>query len=82
MSAYSDWHCGAIDKSEYESICRREEGLDREYMERMMMLDAMKDACIDCQYHDEETGECECGFECTNCPELGTGEGRYGRKRL
>lgn len=75
LSIFSEYRLGYIDKAEFDSYCAREDAEERAYTERMMALDAMKDACIECQYHDEETGECEYGFECTNCPELETGEG-------
>ena len=75
ISIFSEYELGYISDDEFRSYGARMNREERAYTERMMALDAMKDACIECQYHDEETGECEYGFECTNCPELGTGEG-------
>ena len=71
MSAYSDWHCGAIDKSEYESICRREEGSDREYMERELYKDACIERCENCELYDWDSGKCEAGEEMFNCTIVG-----------
>lgn len=66
MSAYSEWKCGAIDKSEYESICRREEGMDKAREERMLYEDACYERCMQCEMFDE-TGECSIGETATRC---------------
>ena len=65
MSAYSDWHCGAIDKSEYESICRREEGMDKAREERMLYEDACYERCEQCEMFED--GECSIGEKITAC---------------
>ena len=71
MSAYSDWHCGAIDKSEYESICRREEGSDREYMERELYKDACYERCSNCGFWVDEDGHCMAGENPLHCTIVG-----------
>ena len=71
MSAYSDWHCGAIDKSEYESICRREEGMDKAREERMLYEDACYERCEQCELWDDEEGRCESGEDIFNCTLVG-----------
>lgn len=67
MSAYSDWKCGAIDKNEYESICRREEGSDKEYYERELYKDACHERCEQCEMWNDEQGCCGAGEDIFNC---------------
>ena len=75
MSIYSDYACGALSDEEFRSYGAYENRKERYFEERQMLLDSLSSQCDDCQYKDEETGECEYGFKYTNCPELGSGEG-------
>jgi hypothetical protein len=75
MSIYSDYALGYMDDDEFRNACKEENARERYFDERQMILDSLWCQCNDCQYHDEETGECEYGFSYTNCPELGSGEG-------
>ncbi len=72
MSIYSDHACGAISDDEFRDYCALENREERYFNERQMILDELFFQCGKCQYHDEETGECEYGFTYTNCPELGS----------
>ena len=74
MSIYSEYACGYISRAEFEQSARVENRRERYLDDRQQALDAMSDACRECQYNDEEMGECGYGFKFTNCPELGTGE--------
>ena len=74
MSIYSDYACGALTKEEFKAYAEFENRKARYFDERQEMLDGLWIQCSECQYKDEE-GECEYGFEYTNCPELGSGNG-------
>ena len=74
MSIYSEHALGYMDDDEFRSACARENRRERYFEERQEMLDGLWIQCSECQYQDEN-GECEYGFEYTNCPELGSGEG-------
>lgn len=71
MSAYSDFMGGYISEEEYKMDIAYEARRDEYLTLRQMELDALKDACMECEHHNDETGECEYGFDFKDCPELG-----------
>lgn len=67
MSAYSDWKCGAISDSEYRFYCNEEARRDRIREEREAEILCAYEACRECEYYDNEEGECKDGFDSIEC---------------